>query len=221
MKLSIAILTICLLGLPGMALAGACGSTTPLSSLLSGNVTCTIDGGDLTFTFSSSYLGGLQGLAGATFIPINAPGGGFQLSESGGLLAGTLNFTLSVAGTLQGYSTLIPNAGPGPGSIISLSNVNQAESTLTINGVSASYDILNNLPLSPPYLIVNKTQGAEPTTGISSAATIVGNSSGTDTAFTKADFFFSTPEPSAWLSLIALGALMILPIRRLQRRQAE
>lgn len=205
-------LVVCMVALSGIALAGPCLATSVF--LLEGT-SCSI--GTLNFNFGTWNPATIATAKHVEFTPITTPELGFELSTlpSGGsfsstsFVQGQLNFIVSTASIISGLSTVVNGSnftGKPSGAYTEsyLSAPPEAASDKeTWNGTAAT-DHPN--PSGPIGL--NSADG--------SASIYLKNAS-----FKSATFLFATPEPGVWLSLIAVGALMILPIRRLQRRPTD
>ncbi len=235
----------CLIALPGMASAGSCVSET-VQALLGSS--CNIGDLQFTFgstyllNSSDSTNSGEYAASAVTFTPGT---GGFTLSGSFSTSSssfaygeGSLSYSLSVTdGTLSGITTSISSP--------SLSVQPQSGSTSTAeiqaaNVVQGSIEAVTQPYLSQSYgnSQVNGNAGnggnasvspsVSVTSGSANIATEVNYHSGdaglATASFTSASFGFTvtptaTPEPSGWLLLATIGALTILPIRRLRRRE--
>ncbi len=186
-----------------------------------------LGGFELSGPFSSSGGGDTYGF-GALY---------YTVSVTDGTLTGvTTNLNSSSLSVSPG-----PYAAPGPNQYSYSEAFNFSGNELASGGNALTEPYLSQNYGSTPFSTTYGNGGSAALspayfeTGVAVIQTYVSNrncsgstcTNGTNTAsasFASADFGFqvsptATPEPSAWLLLATIGALTILPIRRLRRRE--
>ena len=248
MKRYLLILATFLIALPGLALAADCttesvaallGTTCSIGDL---SFTFAVNGYTAGGSGSNEYAA-----SAVLFTPtptadsfnLSSLSGNFSSSSGAGISYGygDLNYTVQVTdgGTLTGLTTDIngsSNSPAGEGSEAVTYALNQASlggayvepDAYNAYGYAQDVTYTNNAPSGIAGFIYSSSASLPGETSEIGTATIETFADGATASLTSDDFGFvvtpptSAPEPGVWWSLLTMGALAMIPIRRLQRR---
>ncbi len=176
----------------------------------------TADGFNLAGTFSSSSSLESYG-EGALSYTIVSVSGGTLTGETTDINGASTSASVGSSGTSEGVvGSLNFNSGGNDGIAYDESSTSQTSGS---SSSSTTYSYANTFAAETStsgvaYILTDAST-------VNGSGNCCGNGGTASASFKSADFNFqvaSTPEPSAWLSLLATGLLAIVPLRRLRHR---